>query len=352
MSGTPLRSALGSVARGARLTREETRSAFISMLEGSEPASLAAALLSVLASRGESHEEVAGVVDVLRQNALRPPVEEELAARAVDVCGTGGDGLGTFNVSTTTAFVVAGAGVPVAKHGGRAVSSQCGSADVMAALGVHIEMEPEHAAEALRRSGVTFLFAPVYHGTMKSVAGLRRELGIRTIFNLAGPLSNPVGVKRQIVGVDRPERVEVIAQALVLLGTAHAFVFSNEAAGDELLPIGLTRMAEVKDGQVRTFQVSASDFGLSPGEPEHLGGGDAECNALLLRRVLDGEPGTARETVLMNAAAALVVAGLVGDFRDGVSVAARSIDEGAARAALVALAAISRSGPFEAGRSR
>ncbi|MEO6327105.1 MAG: anthranilate phosphoribosyltransferase, partial [Thermoanaerobaculia bacterium] len=185
----------------------------------------------------------------------------------------------------------------------------------------------------------------VYHAAMKSVAGLRRELGIRTIFNLAGPLANPLGVKRQIVGVDRPARVEVMAQALVLLGTVRAFVFSNEAAGDELLPIGATRIAEVKDGRVRMFTVTASDFGLSAGEPEHIGGGDAERNAMLLRRVLDGEPGTARETVLMNASAALVVAGLVEDFRDGVGLAARSIDSGAARAALVALAAISRSNP-------
>lgn len=338
----PLKDAFRRVMRGERLTREETREAFVSMLEGDEGSACAAGLLSSLAVRGETDLEVAGVVDVLRERALRPPVDEGVAARSVDVCGTGGDGLGTFNVSTATAFVVAGSGVPVAKHGGRAVSSRCGSADVLAALGVDVEMSPSHAAEALHRAGVTFLFAPLYHAAMKSVAPLRRELGVRTIFNLAAPLANPVRVRNQIVGVDRPERVEVVARALLALGTSRALVFSNEAAGDELIPIGSTRTAELRNGEVRFFRLDARDFGLSEGEAEHLGGGDVDQNAAILRRILDGEPGTARETVLMNAAAALFVAGEVEDFRDGVSRAARSIDDGSARESLVALAAISR----------
>jgi anthranilate phosphoribosyltransferase len=281
-------------------------------------------------------------VDVLTSMSLRPPVDAALAARAVDVCGTGGDGLGTFNVSTAAAFVVAGAGVPVAKHGNRAVSSACGSADVLAELGVDVEMPPERAARALASANVTFLFAPLYHAAMRRVAPVRRELGIRTVFNLAGPLSNPARVTRQIVGVDRPERVELLARALLARGSARAFVFSNTRGGDELLPLGTTRIAEIADGRMRIFEVRAGDFGLEEGDPEHLGGGAPARNAEILRRVLSGERGTARETVVMNAAAALVVAGVSADFKEGVARARRSIDEGAAARALDALVAISR----------
>jgi anthranilate phosphoribosyltransferase len=337
-----LRDALKAVSRGEELSREAARRAFEAVLEDSAPAVLVAGLLSALASRGESADVLAGVVDVLTSMALRPPVDADLAARAVDVCGTGGDGLGTFNVSTAAAFVVAGAGVPVAKHGNRAVSSACGSADVLAELGVDVEMSPERAARALRAAGVTFLFAPLYHAAMKRVAPVRKELGIRTVFNLAGPLSNPAGVSRQIVGVDRPERVELLARVLLARGARRAFVFSNTRGGDELLPLGTTRIAEIADGRMRTFEVCARDFGLEEGEPEHLGGGAPARNADILRRVLAGEAGTAKETVLMNAAAALVVADAAADFRDGVARARRSIEEGAALRTLESLVAISR----------
>ena len=341
---SPLRDALKTVASGRRLAREETRRAFESMLFEQEPASLAAGLLTAMAAMGESSEDVTAVAEVLRAHADRLPVEDALAASAVDVCGTGGDGLGTFNVSTVTAFVVAGAGVPVAKHGGRAVSSGCGSADVLTALGVDIEMRPEWAAAALKQAKVTFLFAPLYHRAMKKVAPLRKELGIRTIFNLAGPLANPAGVRRQIVGVDRPERVPVLAEALAALDAVHALVFSNGAGGDELLPFGRNAVAEVKAGTVRTFDVTAADFGLTEGAPEALAGGSAETNAGILRGLLDGHEGASRETVLMNAAAALYVAGRVENFRGGVGLAAASIDGGAAREALLRLLAVSRTG--------
>jgi len=336
-----LRAALKDVAAGRVLTRERTREAFEALLAEDEPL-LAAALLTAMAARGESSGELAGVVDVLLARSLRLRVPPELAARAVDCCGTGGDGLGTFNVSTAAAFVIAGAGVPVAKHGNRAVSSSCGSADVLAMLGVDIEMPPERAAAALESAGVTFLFAPVYHPAMKRLASVRRELGVRTIFNLAGPLSNPLGVKRQIVGVDSPERVELLARALAARGAVHAFVFSNELGGDELLPFGTTRIAEVRNGGCRTFTVGPADFGMPQGEPEHLGGGTPERNAELILRVLEGEPGTARDTVVMNAAAALVVGGAARDFSDGAAQAGRSIDAGAARRALQALVEASR----------
>lgn len=342
MSGARLKEALRSVTRGHRLSREEARGAFEDLFDGPEPGALAAAFLGALAARGETAEDVAGLVDVLRARALRPPVEEALARAAVDVCGTGGDGLATFNISTATALVVAGAGVPVAKHGGRAVSSTCGSADVLAAAGVEIEMSPVRAAEALRRSGIGFFFAPVYHAAMKRVAPLRRELGIRTVFNLAGPLCNPVGVPRQIVGVDRPERIEVVAGAFALLGAERVFVCSNEAGGDELLPIGRTRVAEVTPSGIRLFGLSAADFGLAGASPEALRGGDAARNVAILHSILAGDLGTARETVLMNAAAALVVAGRAEGFKDGVGLAAAAIDGGAARESLLLLSAISR----------
>jgi anthranilate phosphoribosyltransferase len=338
---SPLRDALRSVVRTGGLSREEARGAFEAMLDGSEPISVAAAFLSALAVLGETPEILAGAVDVLRGRARQLPLDEDLSRRAVDVCGTGGDGLGTFNVSTATAFVVAGAGVPVAKHGGRAVSSVCGSADVLQSLGVDIEMPPERALRALRLANVTFLFAPLYHVAMKAVAPLRRELGIRTVFNLAGPLANPAGVRRQIVGVDRPERVGVLAAALAAVGAEHALVFSHEKGGDELLPFGVTQVAEVRGAAVRRFTLVPGDFGLAEGEPELVGGGSIERNAAILRGVLSGEEGSNRETVLMNAAAALVVGARTGDFRDGVALARRSIDGGHALASLERLVRIS-----------
>jgi anthranilate phosphoribosyltransferase len=338
-----LREALRAVARGRVLSRDEAREAFEALFTGSEQSALAAAFIAALATRGETAEVVAGLVDVLRAKAVHPPVEAALAALAVDVCGTGGDGLQTFNVSTATAFVVAAAGVPVAKHGGRAVSSSCGSADVLRGLGIDIEMPPERAADALRTANVSFFYAPLYHAAMKRVAPLRRELGIRTVFNLAGPLCNPVGVKRQIVGVDRPERIDVIARAFAALGCERVLVYSNAAGGDELLPIGKTRVAEVCGEEIRRFDLSAADFGLSEGKPEELQGATVERNVEILRMILDGEYGTPRETVLMNAAAALVAAGRAENWRHGVGMSVAAIDGGGAREALLMLKAASRS---------
>ena len=343
-AGESLHRALRLVMEGRTLSREETHLAVEEMLGEGFSQVRAAALLAAMARRGEGPEEVAGVVDALRGRAARPPVPAGLAARSVDVCGTGGDGQGTFNVSTTAAFVVAGADVPVAKHGNRAVSSASGSADVLAALGVRIDMPPEVAARALAEAGVTFLFAPAYHPAMKSVGPMRRELGIRTAFNLAGPLANPLGVRRQLVGVDRPLRVPVLAHALAALGAEHALVVSNSGAGDELLPHGLTIVAEVADGEVRLEEWTAATFGLPERDPREMAGGDAETNAGILRAVLDGEEGPRRDAVLMNAAAALVVSGVALDLGDGMARAAASIDSGAARRALQRLAAISQEG--------
>ncbi len=336
--------ALQTVARGGDLSRAEARAAVSALLDEDVSPAIAGGLLAALAARGETVEVVAGAADALRARATRPPVDEELAGRSVDVCGTGGDGLGTFNVSTAAAFVVAGAGAPVAKHGNRAVSSACGSADVLAALGVEIEMPPEVAAEALRLSNVTFLFAPLYHPVMRNVGPVRRELGVRTLFNLAGPLSNPLGVRLQIVGVDRPERVPVIAGALAALGASRALVFSHETGGDELLPFGRTFAADVHGETVDLLELGAVDFGLEEGGADPLKGGDAQTNAEILRAILGGYRRDARDVVLMNAAAALVVSGTAADYREGVARAARSIDEGKARAALDALVKISNGG--------
>ncbi len=341
-AGEGLHRALKLVMEGRTLSREESRLAVEEMLEEGFSVARAAALLAAMARRGEDPAEVAGVVDALRARAARPPVDEGLAARSVDVCGTGGDGQGTFNVSTTAAFVVAGAGVPVAKHGNRAVSSSSGSADVLAALGVRIEMPPLVAARALAEANVTFLFAQAYHPAMKSVGPMRRELGIRTAFNLAGPLANPLGVTRQLVGVDRPLRVPVLAHALAALGAEHALVVSNSGAGDELLPHGLTIVAEVAEGEVRLEEWTAATFGLPERDPREMAGGNAETNAAILRSILDGEEGPRRDAVLMNAAAALLVSGVALDLGDGMARAAASIDSGAACRALERLAAISR----------
>ena len=337
-----VREALRAVTHGGRLSRERSRLAFEAIVAGTEPPAVVAGLLSALAVLGESAEELAGVVDVLSARVSAPPVEPELAARAVDSVGTGGDGLGTFNISTAAALVVAGVGVPVAKHGGRAVSSLCGSADLLAELGVAIEMAPSVAAEALRKAGITFLFAPVYHPAMKLVAPLRKELGVRTIFNLAGPVANPLGVKRQIVGVDRPTRLPAVAGTLALRGVERAYVFSNETGGDEIFPCGETVVTEVDHGEMRTFRLSAADFGLPERSVGQLVGGDAPENARILRAMLGGEAGAIRETVLMNAAAALVVAGVASSFKDGVGMAAASLDGGATARALATLVAVSR----------
>lgn len=339
---SPLMKAFRAVMGGGTLSRDEASRAVEEMLGEAFSEVVAAGLLVALARRGESPDEVAGFVDVLRDRLVPLPAGAELAARAIDVCGTGGDSRGTFNVSTAAALVVAGAGVPVAKHGGRAVSSSSGSADVLTALGVNIEMPHGAAARALAETGMTFLFAPVYHQAMRRVAPLRRELGVRTAFNLAGPLANPARVKRQLIGVDRPERVEMVARALAELGAERAYVLSNEAGGDELLPFGKTVVAEVDHGEVRTFTLAPADFGVPEHDPASLSAKDPADSASIVRALLDGERGPRRDTVLMNAAAALVVAGAAESLAEGMEKAAEAVDSGAARKVLEELVRLSR----------
>jgi anthranilate phosphoribosyltransferase len=267
----------------------------------------------------------------------------------VDTCGTGGDGAGTFNISTLAALVVAGAGVPVAKHGNRSVSSRCGSADLLAALGIGLEAAPPVLERVLREAGIAFLFAPLLHGAMKHAAAVRRELGVRTVFNLLGPLTNPAGARHQLLGVYDPARVETLAEVLRELGSERAMVVHGDGL-DEIALSGETRVAELRDGAVRVYTVGPEDAGLARCRRRDLLGGDAAHNAGIARRLLQGEPGPRRDAVVLNAAAALVVAGRAADLRDGAAQAARAIDGGAALAALERLRAACPAPAAEAGR--
>jgi anthranilate phosphoribosyltransferase len=260
---------------------------------------------------------------------------------AIDTCGTGGDGKGTFNISTCAAFVVAGAGVPVAKHGNRAISSRSGSADVLKELGVNIEASPETISRCIAECGLGFMFAPTHHAAMRHVAQVRTELGTRTIFNLLGPLANPAGAKYQIIGVFGKEWVEPIAQVLVLLGTIRAWVVHGSDGLDELTTTGISDVAVVDAGKVSTFRISPRNAGLPDARPEDLIGGNAVENAAHIRAVLGGLKGPLRDIVLLNAAAALLVAGKASTLREGVALASKSIDSGKALAVLEALVRLS-----------
>jgi anthranilate phosphoribosyltransferase len=297
-----------------------------------------AALLVALRTKGETASEIAAVARVLRQHAEPATLAD---SRTVDTCGTGGDGADTFNISTIAAFVVAGAGVPVAKHGNRSISSRSGSADVLAALGVNIECAPETVARCIEQCGLGFMFAPVHHPTSRHVTEVRRELGIRTIFNLLGPLTNPAGTKYQVVGVFAEEWVEPIARVLGLLGVERAWVVHGADGLDELTTTGISHVAVLDRGRVSTFRISPRNAGLPDAKPDDLTGGDATENAAHIRAVLQGNRGPLRDIVLLNAAAALLVAGKSNSLREGVALAAESIDSGKAKAVLDALVELS-----------
>ena len=326
-----VREALKVLADGGRLPREVAFAAFLDLMEGPCTEAQKGALLLGLASRGEAPEEIAGAVGALRARMRRV---ETGRSPLLDTCGTGGDGAGTFNVSTASAFVCAGAGVAVAKHGNRSVSSRCGSADVLETLGLRLEKTPEEAASDLESAGFTFLFAPAFHPAMKQVAAVRKELGVRTIFNLIGPLANPAGAARQLIGVPRFEIARLLAEALGLLGTGRAIVFHSENGLDELTP-GVPAIGfEIREGRVSRWRFDPGVLALAPVRREDLAGGDAAENAATLLGVLEGEPGPIRETVLLNAAAALGVAEAVPTLHEGYEAAARSIATGAARRSL------------------
>jgi anthranilate phosphoribosyltransferase len=323
------------------LTADEAAAAMGEVMEGRAPGSVLAALLTALVMKGERPEELVGFARTMRAHAvpLSAPVAE-----AFDTCGTGGDRSGTFNISSAAAIVVAACGVTVAKHGNRSVSSRCGSADVFEALGVRITAPPPVVERALHEAGLAFFFAPTFHPSMRHAAPTRRELGIRTTFNLLGPLTNPAGARRQVVGVPRPELTGLLARALLQLGSDRAWVVHGADGIDELSTTGYTKVAAVRDGAVSTFWVHPADFGLSKASPGDLAGGDATANAAIVRQVLAGAPGPARDVVLLNAGAALFVAGRVASVRDGIGEAAQAIERGAAGEVLDRLVRASTAG--------
>jgi anthranilate phosphoribosyltransferase len=343
-----IKDAIAKVIKREDLTQAEMEAAMDEIMTGQATPAQIGALLAGLRMKGETVEEIAGAARVMRAKATRIDmgnhlvnidrdeinVEEETI---LDTCGTGGDGTNTFNVSTATALVAAGAGVRVAKHGNRAVSSVCGSADVLEHLGVKLDLPPRSVADCIREVGIGFLYAPLFHGAMKHAAGPRREMGIRTIFNLLGPLTNPAGATVQVLGVYDQALTEKIARVLGRLGSKEAFVVCGEGTFDEISICGPTRVSHLKAGKVETFDMVPEDYGFPRAGVEAIRGGDAQDNARIIREVLEGDKGPKRDMVLLNAGAALMVAGLGSDLRGGIKRAAESIDSGKARAKLDSL---------------
>jgi anthranilate phosphoribosyltransferase len=334
------RALIGKVATGATLTREESASAFEQMFAGEATPSQMGALLMGLRVRGETVDEIAGAVSAMRAKMLRVTAPPD----AIDVVGTGGDASGSFNISTCAALIVAGAGVPVAKHGNRALSSRSGAADVLAALGVKIDLAPDAIAHCIAEAGIGFMFAPAHHPAMKNVGPTRVELGTRTIFNLLGPLSNPAGVKRQMIGVFSKQWTKPLAQVLKNLGAERVWIVHGSDGLDEITTSGPTSVAALENGGIKTFEISPEEFGLRKVRPEALRGGDAAENAQAVLNVLKGKASAFRDVALFNAAAALVVAGKAKDLKDGLHAAAHSVDSGEAEGRLDRLIAVSNNG--------
>ncbi|MEQ1573964.1 MAG: anthranilate phosphoribosyltransferase [Vicinamibacterales bacterium] len=330
---------LEKLVRHEDLTTDEAAAAMRDVMEGRAAPAALAALLAALVMKGERPAEIVGFARTMREHAVRLSAP---AGDVFDTCGTGGDRSGTFNISSAAAIVVAACGVKVAKHGNRSVSSRCGSADVFERLGVHVDARPVVVERTLREAGIAFFFAPTFHPAMKHAAQTRRDMGIRTAFNLLGPLTNPAGAARQIVGVPRPELTELLARSLLLLGSERAWVVHGADGIDEISTTGHTKVSECRAGAVHTFYVHPADFGVAKASPLDLKGGDAAENAAIVRDVLSGRSGPTRDVVLLNAGAALFVAGRTGSVREGIDAAALAIDTGAARGTLEKMAQGSR----------
>ncbi|MBG6209923.1 anthranilate phosphoribosyltransferase [Labrenzia sp. EL_126] len=334
---TVFKDLIAKVADGQTLTPDEARQAFEVILSGSATPSQLGGFLMALRVRGESIAEVTGAVATMRSKMLTV----KAPADAIDIVGTGGDSSGSYNISTCTAIVVAGCGVPVAKHGNRSLSSKSGAAEALSELGVNIDIDPQKISHCIDKAGIGFMFAPLHHAAMKHVGPTRMELGTRTIFNLLGPLSNPAGVKRQMVGVFARKWVDPVAQSLKELGSETAWIVHGSDGMDEITTTGPTFVSELKDGKVRSFEISPADAGLPLAKAEELKGGMPEENARALRDVLSGTKNAYRDIVLFNSAASLLVAGKVGSLSDGVEMAASSIDNGSAADTLEKLVAAS-----------
>jgi anthranilate phosphoribosyltransferase len=332
-----LKGLIAKVASGAALTRDESARAFDRMMSGEATPSQMGGLLMGMRVRGETVEEITGAVSAMRAKMLKV----DAPSGAVDVVGTGGDASGSFNISTCAALVVAGAGVPVAKHGNRALSSRSGAADVLTSLGVKIDLTPDQVSTCVREAGIGFMFAQTHHAAMRHVAPVRVEVGTRTIFNLLGPLSNPASVKRQMIGAFSRQWIEPMAHVLKNLGSECVWVAHGSDGLDEITTSGPTYVAELENGQVRTFEINPEDVGLDRAKPDALRGGDAEANAKALLGVLQGNKGPYRDIAILIAAAALVVSGRAVDLKDGAARATRSIDTGEAEGRLDRLIAVS-----------
>lgn len=322
--------ALHTVVGGDDLSEQQASEALEQILRGETDGVFVAALLTALRMKGETVDEIVGFARAMRAHAAPIPCRKVKPEWMVDTCGTGGDGADTFNISTVSAFVVAGAGVPVAKHGNRSISSRCGSADVLEATGANIQLTPEQAAAAIDETGVGFLFAPLIHPAMRYVQPVRQELKMRTIFNLLGPLTNPTGAGAQVVGVFGEQLMMPVAEALLRLGVRRAFVVHGEDGLDEITTTAPTKIIEVHRGSITKTAVEAADFGVPRASAADLAGGDRKECALIMQRILAGQSGPPRDIVLANASAALVAAGKAEDFPSGVGLAAESIDSGAA----------------------
>ena len=334
-----IREAIHELVAGHDLPREMAEAAMDDIMSGEATESQVAGFLVALRMKGESVEELVGLVGSMRTHATMISAPDG----AVDTCGTGGDGSGTFNISTSAALVMRGAGAIVAKHGNRASSSACGSADVLEALGVAITLRPQAAEECLRRAGIAFLLAPNFHPSIRHASIPRQQLGVRTVFNFLGPLVNPAGVRRQAVGVGSVEATEKMAGVLAALGHARALVFHGAGGLDELSTEGPSQVYDVNAGAVKAFQLDPASLGLQPATREDILGGDAQQNAAIVRAVLGGAPGPQRDVVLLNAAAGLLAAGLVATMAEGLARGAGAIDSGAAAGALDDLVATSNS---------
>jgi anthranilate phosphoribosyltransferase len=321
------RDLLKKIIEGNDLTEAQMAEMMTEIFSGSVTDAQVGAMMAALATKGETFTELAGAARAMRRKAIRIDVP---SATVVDTCGTGGDGLNTFNISTATAFVVAGCGAVVAKHGNRSVSSKCGSADLLETLGVNLDVDPEIVEEAVANIGIGFLFAQKFHGAMRFAATARKEIGLRSIFNMLGPLTNPAAANCQLLGVYAPELTEMFAEALKLLGTKRALVVHGHDGLDEISICAPTRISELKDGIIRTYDISPENFFGKTADPRDLAGGTAEENAEITRRIFSGEKGPARDVVLINTAGALISAGMADSFESGIDLAASAIDAGKA----------------------
>jgi anthranilate phosphoribosyltransferase len=349
-----IQGAIARVVNREDLSQSEMETVMNEIMSGEATPAQIGAFITALRMKGETVDEIVGAARVMRDKATRIKVIDNALSldrdeinmdteTILDTCGTGGDGTNTFNVSTATAFVVAGGGVRVAKHGNRAVSSQCGSADVLEKLGVKLDISPQDVEQCIREIGIGFLFAPLFHGAMKYAAGPRKEIGLRTIFNVLGPLTNPAGATAQVLGVYSPDLTEKIARVLGKLGSKEAFVVCGEGTFDEISICSPTQISHLRNGQVKTFNFSPEEVGFQRADPEAIKGGDASQNAQIIGDILRGEPGPKRDMVLLNASAAFVAAGLDSDLKDGIQRAREVIDSGQAKEKLEQLIAFTNS---------